>query len=245
MEKKDRLDIYEQGILKEISGETLRPGGFELTKEAMMLCRFPKNTIMLDIGCGSGATACFLIKNYGLNVLGIDSSQVMIDIGQKKYPGLRLVQGRGEALPFSDGQFDGILMECSLSLMEDADLALSESYRVLNNTGKMIISDVYFKNITSNMGKMLHGHSCLMGAGSQQSMLAKLIEHNFKLEVWQDRSECINQLVVDCIMRFGSMDRLWNCIFPASGKQNVKKEQVLKWRPGYFLLIASKIASEP
>ncbi|WP_373665495.1 2-methoxy-6-polyprenyl-1,4-benzoquinol methylase, mitochondrial [Sporomusa silvacetica DSM 10669] len=244
-EKNQHLTIYDQGMLKEISGETLRPGGFELTREAMMFCRFSGGANILDVGCGSGATVRFLIENYGLNVLGIDSSQVMINKGKEAYPGLPLMQGRGEDLPVPDGQMDGVLMECSFSLMEDADLVLSEGYRVLKDTGRLIISDVYFKNKTVTMKNALPGHSCLMGADSKQSMIAKLIEHDFELEVWQDKSECINQLVVDCIMKFGSMDKLWNCIFPISEKQNVNKEQVMKWKPGYFLLIACKRAPKP
>ena len=238
--KNEHLNIYEQGILKEISGETLRPGGLELTREAVMFCKFPKGANILDIGCGSGATVQFLIEHYWLNALGIDSSQVMIKKGKGMFSGLPLIYGKGENLPVADGQMDGVLMECSFSLMEDADIVLSECHRVLKNLGKLIITDVYFKNKLETLQNTLSGHSCLMGADSKQSVIEKLMNHGFELEVWQDKSECINQLVVDCIMKFGSTDKLWNCIFPVSEERDVNREQILKWKPGYFLLIARK-----
>ena len=35
---------------------------------------------VLDIGCGTGGSAFYMAKNYGVEVLGVDLSQNMLDI---------------------------------------------------------------------------------------------------------------------------------------------------------------------
>ena len=35
---------------------------------------------VLDIGCGTGGSACYMANNYGVEVLGVDLSQNMLDI---------------------------------------------------------------------------------------------------------------------------------------------------------------------
>ncbi|MCM1566855.1 MAG: class I SAM-dependent methyltransferase [Dehalobacter sp. 4CP] len=235
------LNSYEKETLKELTGETMRPGGFEITKEAVSFCGFPRGANILDVGCGSGATVRYLIENYGMNVLGIDCSQVMIEKGQKAYPGLPVLQGRAEDLPVSDGEIDGLLMECSLSLMEDIDLVLSECYRVLSDSGRLIISDLYFKNKPVSTEGIDSIHSYYTGASTKETLLAKLEAHNFEVELWQDKSAWLYQMVVDSIIKFGSLDNLWYCILPVAKDQNITREQIKQWKLGYFLSIAKKV----
>ncbi|MCJ7557155.1 MAG: hypothetical protein MUP90_09630, partial [Gammaproteobacteria bacterium] len=45
-------------------GTTKHMGGFETTKELIELCHIGKETLVLDVGCGVGATACHLAKEY-------------------------------------------------------------------------------------------------------------------------------------------------------------------------------------
>lgn len=39
---------------------------------------------MLDIGCGSGNTACLIATQYGSHVVGIDISEVMISKARER-----------------------------------------------------------------------------------------------------------------------------------------------------------------
>lgn len=235
------LNIYEKEPLKELTGETIRPGGFEITKEAVSFCEFPRGANILDVGCGSGATVRYLIENSGMNILGIDASHVMIEKGKKAYPGLPVLQGRAEELPVSDGEMTGLLMECSLSLMEDIDLVFSECYRVLSDSGRLIISDLYFKNKPVPAEEINSIHSYYTDASTKETLLKKLEAHNFEVELWQDESNWLYQMVVDSIMKFGSLDDLWCCILPAANDQNVTRDQIKQWKLGYFLSIAKKV----
>ncbi|MBA7483675.1 hypothetical protein ES707_19192 [subsurface metagenome] len=60
-------------------GTTKHMGGLKATKELIELCHIDKNTYVLDVGCGAGATPCYLAKRHGCRVVGVDISEGMID----------------------------------------------------------------------------------------------------------------------------------------------------------------------
>ena len=70
----ETLHPYESAGLREVTGPTLRPGGFSLTRRAVELCNLPAGALVLDIGCGLGATVHWLEANFGLKTLGLDAS---------------------------------------------------------------------------------------------------------------------------------------------------------------------------
>lgn len=66
----------------------------------------------LDVGCGAGLTACEIAKSYGLYVMGIDISEIMI-VKAKKKAKRQNVEDKVEfrvadayQLPFDDASFD-------------------------------------------------------------------------------------------------------------------------------------------
>jgi SAM-dependent methyltransferase len=219
-------NIYEQGILENITGHTLRPGGFELTNMARLYCQFPEKANILDVGCGTGATVQFLRENCGLNAWGIDSSAEMIRRGKEFCADLPLLQASGENIPFPCNQMDGVFMECSLSLISDADFALTESCRILKENGKLVISDFYYRNRP--------------GTKTKELLLSMLEEHDFEVALWQDKSELLGQLVFDSIMQNGSTHVLWDCLLANEKNRDVCKSQLKIWQPSYFLLVANK-----
>lgn len=50
-----------------------------------------KNKVILDVGCGNGSLATFLLAE-GFNVYGIDASESGIEIANKNHPGRFFVQ---------------------------------------------------------------------------------------------------------------------------------------------------------
>jgi len=218
--------IYEKGILEEITGETLRPGGYEITKEALSFCQFPKGARILDVGCGTGATVRFLIEAWGMDALGIDVSQELIRKGQTEFSALPLIPGSGENLPVAGAEMDGLLMECSFSLMGNPAAVLNECRRVLKKNGKLIISDFYYKNRP--------------GKNSKEAILEMLDQSGFEVVLWEDKSQYIVQLLFDAIMNEKPLDILWNCMLEKEENQDLSVEQIKKYKPGYFLLIAVK-----
>lgn len=86
----------------------------------------------LEAGTGTGRFAHALAIGTG-----IDLSSRMLRIGRQK--GLRLCQGRAEALPFPSAAFQGVLFALALCFMDDAKQALQEAARVLMPGGQLLI----------------------------------------------------------------------------------------------------------
>ena len=51
--------------LQAYTGTTNHRGGLETTKELIQLCQIGGESYVLDVGCGVGATACYLAKSLG------------------------------------------------------------------------------------------------------------------------------------------------------------------------------------
>jgi len=222
----ETTNIYELGLLEEVTGRTLRPGGFVLTEQALELCRFTEGATILDIGCGSGATVQLLREKYNLNALGIDISEKMIKTGKCISPDLPLMQADASNLPFSANEFDGVFLECSFSLFSDRRKVLTEIHRVLKTEGKIVISDFYYQN---RPGK------------TKEDMLGLLDETGFAVEYWQKKSDYLAQLLADCILSGKPAELLWNCLLAKEDNKCFGKEEIKKWKPDYFLLIGKKV----
>src|SRR6185437_5437676 len=85
---------------------------------------------ILDIGCGSG-TFTALLQRAGFVVSGIDISERLVAIGRKNYPGLDLIEGDAENLPFDDESADGVLLSAIVHHFPDPHRLAGETLRVL------------------------------------------------------------------------------------------------------------------
>lgn len=47
-------------------GTTKHMGGLETTRELIELCHINKGKYVLDVGCGTGATPCYIAKNMSV-----------------------------------------------------------------------------------------------------------------------------------------------------------------------------------
>jgi ubiquinone/menaquinone biosynthesis C-methylase UbiE len=104
----------------------------------------PKNGEGVEIGVGSGRFAAPL----GIKV-GVEPSCKMRGIAQKK--GIKVIDGVAEELPFSDLQFDFVLMVTTLCFLDDIEAALKEIHRVLKSGGSFILG---FIDANSPIGRL-------------------------------------------------------------------------------------------
>jgi len=85
---------------------------------------------VLDIGCGTGASAAPLLER-GLDVTGIDPSPYMLDILSARLGNrVSLYRGFAEDLPFDDNSFNHACLFTSLEFVNDPRQALAEAFRV-------------------------------------------------------------------------------------------------------------------
>jgi ubiquinone/menaquinone biosynthesis C-methylase UbiE len=95
---------------------------------------------VLEVGCGAGALLGWLGRE-GATPVGLDPNVGQLDRAKPAAPGVALVAGVGEALPFASGRFDLVLFFNSLHHVPIADQwqALGEASRVLRAGGKLLV----------------------------------------------------------------------------------------------------------
>lgn len=234
-------NIYENKILRESLGETLRPGGFSLTERAVKFTNLKKDDMVLDIGSGMGDTVNYLIENYGFNAVGLDPSDILISESKKKYPDLNILKGVGEKLPVENNSLDGVFAECTLSLMDDLDMVLDECIRTLRKDGYFVITDVYARR-PEHLYELndIKFRSCLRGMLNLDNLISKLKAKGFSILISEDQTECLRQLTVKLIFKFGSMGIFWNKISGCSDNVEEFKEILSRCKVGYFLIVCKK-----
>lgn len=232
----------------------MRPGEFSITDRGIEIAGFKKGDKILDIGCGEGDTVAHLAEDLGMEAEGIDMSLKMISAAKEKHPGINIKMGDGEFLDeYSSFTFDGITMECVLSLINIPDEALHEAYCVLKKGGRLIISDLYHKDPDPMMMKAVRLEAqrlaskprkegdCeenptrfvdfrVKGAFFEEPLKAQLEEIGYKILAFEDRSKDLDNYAAQILMDGGSLEDLM-CDADFSDKKN---------RPGYFLLVAQK-----
>ena len=73
------------------------------------LSELPRGSRVADLGCGSGLFTD-LLRHEGYASVGIDISGKLVALGRSKYPGLELIKGDAENLPFGCESLDGVLL---------------------------------------------------------------------------------------------------------------------------------------
>ncbi len=105
---------------------------------------FGTSTI-LDVATGTGDLAILFAETSATEIIGLDISQGMLDIGKKKIEAknltskIQMVLGDGESIPYSDNYFDVITVAYGVRNFENLEQGLSEILRVLKPNGLFII----------------------------------------------------------------------------------------------------------
>ncbi|MEJ6710697.1 MAG: bifunctional demethylmenaquinone methyltransferase/2-methoxy-6-polyprenyl-1,4-benzoquinol methylase UbiE [Flavobacteriales bacterium] len=133
----------------------------------------PQN--ILDVATGTADLAIAMMKIKPFNVVGIDISNGMLEVGRKKIKQqdlektIQLQQADSEDLPFEDATFDAVTVSFGARNFENLQKGLSEMARVLKPGGKIYILefsqptlfpfkqlyDFYFKFVLPLIGKLL------------------------------------------------------------------------------------------
>jgi arsenite methyltransferase len=129
------------------SGATKHMGGLNATKELIELCGVDEHTYVLEVGCGTGATARYLAQKLGCRIMGVDIRQSMIDQARERVaragvePQVEFRVADATDLPFEDATFDVVLVESVTTFIEDKAAALGEYSRVLKPGGRVGLNE--------------------------------------------------------------------------------------------------------
>lgn len=232
---------YETLGTSDLASQGIRPGGLDLTSRALDLAGLPEQSKIFDLGCGTGVTAEFMRVKYKYFTVGIDWSDRLLRYGKTKRSVELFVMGASERLPFSDKCANGIIAECSLSIMGYSESLLNELSRVLMVEGKLMVTDIYAKNeMSDNLWDSIPIDCCFKGAISKKQICRKIELSGFEIDVWEDHSDALKEFAVRMILSYGSMDEFWGEISGGIKEASKIRDIVSAVNPGYFLLIAHK-----
>lgn len=239
----DSCNAYESRCMSDVMGQTLRPGGFDLTEKAIEFCKIKEQDTVLDLGCGMGATVGYLYEKYNIKAVGIDPSDKLLNIAKENCTYADFVKGTGDYLPFSNESFQCVFAECTMSLMNDLNSTITEVNRVLKKDGWFVITDVYAKNPDEIPElESCSINSCMRGLHNLDALQEKLKSTGFEIALFEECSDLLKQLMFNIIFRYGSMDVFWNkSIDDIECMTGLKFQQKLRLcKPGYFMLIGRK-----
>ena len=74
---------------------------------------------VLDVATGTGAVAREVIARTGCTVVGLDQSPEMLAEARRRLPGVELIQGTADELPFPDASFDALTFTYLLRYVPD------------------------------------------------------------------------------------------------------------------------------
>jgi SAM-dependent methyltransferase len=76
----------------------------------------------------------------GGSVVGLDVNPQMLGVARRKRANVSWVQGRAEAMPFLEGEFDAVVSQFGFMFFDDQPRALREMMRVLRPGGRLAVA---------------------------------------------------------------------------------------------------------
>lgn len=130
--------------------------------------------LVLDVATGTGDLAIAVQKGTDAEVIGLDLSQQMLNVGIEKIKKIKLNEkismqkGDAENLPFEDNKFDAVSVAFGVRNFENLEKGLVELRRVVKENSSVFILEFskvegfmapfymfYFKNILPQIGKLV------------------------------------------------------------------------------------------
>lgn len=228
--------LYKSRALRELTGPVLRPGGLGLTRESAVKAGLQPGDRVLDVGCGYGAAAEMLAREFFVCALGLDRDFELLSSGSE----LPAVRATAQTMPFRSASFNALFCECVLSLTPDMAATLAEFQRVLEPGGVLVLCDIY-PRATQSSDRMKNiplacGFRKAVGRGEMEALVAGA---GFDPLIWEDLSPVLTQLAGQAVFDHGSLEKFWAGVFGRDCKTARDTCETIKAsRPGYFRIIA-------
>ncbi len=196
-------DLWSHPGVRMLAGESLHPGGLDLTERALAGLALDPGARVLDLGCGPGTTAELMCRRE-LRVVGLDYSRDLAAEAAARAPAAGFAVADAERLPFADASFDGLLAECVLSVLPDLEGAAGETARVLRPGGRIAVSDVVREApLPEELDTLVSWIACAAGALPSEQYGDLLVTAGFRgLEV-EDHSGALASMINRARRRLG------------------------------------------
>ncbi len=181
--------------------------------------------LIADVACGTGDMMGHWdtqAKKNGVKVsqiVGVDPSEKMMEVGKKKFPNFDFIQSRATKLPFPDESVDVISISYGIRNVLERKEALKEFYRVLKKGGNVVIleftksdkkgflyslRDFYLQKILPNIGGFISKNkeaytylpNSIEGFLKTSQLIEELEQTGFSMEFAQGFSMDISTLFI-------------------------------------------------
>jgi len=98
-----------------------------------------KGLHVVDLGCGFGDLAMYLVEHGAEQVIGVDISENMLTHA-KKHPRIQYMQRSMEDIQFNDSQFDLIVSSLAFHYVEDFDALIQKVAKWMKPNGYLLFS---------------------------------------------------------------------------------------------------------
>ncbi len=162
---------------------------------------------ILDIAAGTGASTRPLV-DAGADVIAVDFSAGMINVGKKRNKDIKFVQGDALNLPFEDNSFDVTTISFGLRNTSNINLALKEALRVTKVGGRIVIAEfshpsnflfrkiylnylmkvlpIISRKISKNPEAYVYLAESIRVWPNQEGLASKMRDAGWKSVAWQD-----------------------------------------------------------
>jgi len=178
-------------------------------RELIEACHIDKDSHVLDVGCGVGITACYLAKEYGCKVVGLDLSEMMVKRSKERAKRKNVEDkvefkiGDAQDLPFNDGVFDAVICESVVAFPKDKQKVVSEYARVTKPGGYVGINEVTWvetppPELIEYLSRALGGVEFSTPDGWKRLLeragLAGIVARTYKTSAWRQWASEVRQM---------------------------------------------------
>ena len=253
--------LYSNDWVRLLVGESLHPGGLELTRRLGDLLGLVSGSELLDVACGSGTSAFHLAHEFGCRVTGLDYGEDSVAAARKaaELRGLsaraRFLTGDAERLPLPAASFGAVICECAFCTFPDKPAAAREVFRVLRPGGRFGLADLVRSGpLPADLEGLLAWAACVADARPVDDYRATLEGCGFEVDMVEFHDQALSTLVDDIRRRLvgaqlasglGKLELPRIDLAKASALARSAARAIEDHRLGYILLVATKPGHEP
>lgn len=131
--------------------DNVRVGDPEMVHQILQGVSLDHNSLVLDVGCGTGNNTILFTRATNAKVTGLDISYGMLEKASEKGKQVPLVQSPADILPFADETFQFVFMTEVMHHLPDPGSSIQDIHRVLGTEGFLCVVTQSHKQIDSRM----------------------------------------------------------------------------------------------
>ncbi len=183
-------------------GDSMHPGGLELTERLGGLLELDSGSRLLDVASGRGVSGLALAQTFGCHVTGIDLSPAGVEAANREARRADLSDqvkfeiGDAEALGFDEGAFDAVLCECAFCTFPNKLNAALGMARVLKPGGRLGLSDlVRRQELPPELQTLAGWLACMADAMGESDYIDCLETAGFRLQHFELHDDALTDLL--------------------------------------------------